>query len=64
MDVILIPGFWLDASSWQEVTPLLEEAGHTVYPLTLPGLESVEVAGDERTIGSRDQPKTPRRALL
>ncbi|MFF2275668.1 alpha/beta fold hydrolase [Agromyces sp. NPDC058126] len=40
MDVILIPGFWLDASSWQRVTPLIEEAGHTVHALTLPGLES------------------------
>ena len=26
MDVILIPGFWLDASSWERVTPLIEEA--------------------------------------
>ncbi len=30
MDVILIPGFWLDASSWSEVSPVLVEAGHTV----------------------------------
>lgn len=41
MDIILVPGFWLDASSWEEVTPALEAAGHTVHPLTLPGLESV-----------------------
>ena len=40
MDIVLIPGFWLDASSWDRVTPGLEEAGHTVHPLTLPGLES------------------------
>lgn len=40
MDVILVPGFWLDASSWAEVTPPLVEAGHRVHPLTLPGLES------------------------
>jgi pimeloyl-ACP methyl ester carboxylesterase len=40
MDIILIPGFWLDASSWDEVTPTLEEAGHRVRALTLPGLES------------------------
>lgn len=39
MDVILIPGFWLDASSWQAVLPPLHEAGHTTHPLTLPGLE-------------------------
>jgi pimeloyl-ACP methyl ester carboxylesterase len=40
MDVILIPGFWLDGSSWSQVTPALERAGHRVRALTLPGLES------------------------
>lgn len=40
MDIILVPGFWLDASSWEEVTPALAAAGHAVHPLTLPGLES------------------------
>lgn len=43
MDIILVPGFWLDASSWEEVTPALEAAGHTAHPLTLPGLEAVDV---------------------
>jgi pimeloyl-ACP methyl ester carboxylesterase len=52
MDVILIPGFWLDASSWQQVTPILEAAGHTVHPLTLPGLESVDA--DRSGIGLRE----------
>ncbi len=42
MDIILVPGFWLDASSWEEVTPALEAAGHRTLPLTLPGLESVD----------------------
>jgi pimeloyl-ACP methyl ester carboxylesterase len=42
MDIILVPGFWLDASSWEEVTPALEAAGHRTHPLTLPGLESVD----------------------
>ena len=42
MDVILVPGFWLDASSWDKVTPPLIAAGHSVYPLTLPGLESID----------------------
>ena len=42
MDIILVPGFWLDASSWAEVTPGLEAAGHRPHPLTLPGLESVD----------------------
>lgn len=44
MDIILVPGFWLDASSWEEVTPALEAAGHHPYPLTLPGKESVEAS--------------------
>jgi pimeloyl-ACP methyl ester carboxylesterase len=42
MDIILIPGLWLTARSWEHVEPLLEEAGHTAHPLTLPGMESVE----------------------
>ena len=42
MDIILVPGFWLDASSWEEVTPALAAAGHQVHPLTLPGLESAD----------------------
>jgi pimeloyl-ACP methyl ester carboxylesterase len=46
MDIILIPGFWLDASSWDEVTPTLEEAGHRVRALTLPGLESRDADRD------------------
>lgn len=52
MDIILVPGFWLDASSWSEVTPALKAAGHTVHPLTLPGLESVEA--DRSGIGLQD----------
>jgi pimeloyl-ACP methyl ester carboxylesterase len=40
MDVILIPGFWLDASSWERVVPIVEQAGHRAHPVTLPGLES------------------------
>lgn len=42
MDIILVPGFWLDASSWEKVTPTLTAAGHTPHPVTLPGLESVD----------------------
>jgi pimeloyl-ACP methyl ester carboxylesterase len=42
MNIILIPGMWLNASSWDEVTPILESAGHTAHPITLPGLESVD----------------------
>ena len=40
MDIILVPGFWLDASSWSDVTPPLVAAGHRTFPLTLPGLEA------------------------
>jgi len=52
MDIILIPGFWLDASSWDDVTPTLAPAGHRVHALTLPGLESKEA--DRSAIGLRD----------
>jgi pimeloyl-ACP methyl ester carboxylesterase len=52
MDIVLIPGFWLDASSWDAVTPALERAGHRVQPLTLPGLESPDA--DRAGIRLRD----------
>jgi pimeloyl-ACP methyl ester carboxylesterase len=51
-DIVMIPGFWLDASSWDEVTPALEKAGHRVHALTLPGLESADA--DRSGIGLRD----------
>lgn len=38
MDVILVPGLWLDASSWDAVVPALERAGHTPHALTMPGV--------------------------
>jgi len=40
MDIILVPGLWLDGSSWDAVTAELDKAGHRVQALTLPGLES------------------------
>ena len=36
MDVIIIPGFWLNAASWAGIVPALEAAGHRVRALTLP----------------------------
>jgi pimeloyl-ACP methyl ester carboxylesterase len=48
----LIPGFWLDGSSWDGVAPALERAGHRVRALTLPGLDSVDA--DRRGIGLAD----------
>lgn len=53
MDIILVPGFWLDASSWEHVTPPLVEAGHRVHPLTLPGLEAADAP--RAGIGLREQ---------
>lgn len=52
MDIILIPGFWLDESSWSGVAPGLEAAGHRAHPLTLPGLESRDA--DRSSIGLDD----------
>jgi len=52
MDIILIPGLWLDASSWNEVIPPLERAGHRVHALTLPGLGAP--AAESGTIGIAD----------
>jgi pimeloyl-ACP methyl ester carboxylesterase len=40
MHVILIPGLWLDGSSWDRVVPALEQAGLVAHPVTLPGMES------------------------
>lgn len=37
MDILLIPGLWLDASSWDAVSPTLERAGHHPVALTMPG---------------------------
>jgi pimeloyl-ACP methyl ester carboxylesterase len=52
MHIILVPGLWLDASSWAHVTPALERAGHTVHPLTLPGVGSP--ADESAEIGIAD----------
>lgn len=52
MDIILVPGLWLDDSSWEDVIPALELAGHRARPLTLPGVgaPATESAG----IGMQD----------
>ncbi len=52
MDIILIPGLWLDGSSWEKVVPVLEQAGHRTHPLTLPGIESPDA--DRSGITLRD----------
>jgi len=52
MDIILIPGFWLDGSSWDKVVPVLRQAGHRTHALTLPGMESKDA--DRSRITLRD----------
>lgn len=52
MDILLIPGFWLDGDSWNDVATPLRAAGHTVHALTLPGLESRDA--DRSDIGLSD----------
>ncbi|MGA8905457.1 MAG: alpha/beta hydrolase [Candidatus Bathyarchaeia archaeon] len=42
---VLVPGAWLGAWAWKEVTPLLEKEGHSAYPVTLTGMgERVHLA--------------------
>ena len=38
--LVLVPGFWLGAWAWEEVTGYLREGGNEVQALTLPGLEA------------------------
>ena len=35
---VLVPGFWLGAWAWRDVTVALRAPGHEVYPVTLTGL--------------------------
>ena len=52
MQIVLIPGFWLDGNSWGSVARDLGAAGHRVHALTLPGkrVGDTDLAG----IGLRD----------
>jgi pimeloyl-ACP methyl ester carboxylesterase len=52
MDVLLVPGLWLDAPTWEKVLPAIEAAGHTPHPLTMPGVG--EPAGTSSDIGIAD----------
>jgi pimeloyl-ACP methyl ester carboxylesterase len=52
MDVILVHGLWLDASSWDAVIPALEAAGHRPHPLTMPGVGAP--AAESEDIGMAD----------
>lgn len=46
MNIILVPGLWLDASSWDAVVPALERSGHSVRALTMPGVGAPAVESD------------------
>ncbi len=50
--VFLIPGFWLNASSWDRVVASMREEGIEPVALTLPGMASLDE--DRRGIGLRD----------
>jgi pimeloyl-ACP methyl ester carboxylesterase len=50
MDIVLIPGFWLDGDSWNEVAEPLRAAGHTVHQVTLPGMESRDADRSQITL--------------
>jgi pimeloyl-ACP methyl ester carboxylesterase len=50
MDIVLIPGLWLDGSSWDQVIPALEQAGHRTHALTLPGMESKDADRSQITL--------------
>lgn len=52
MDIVLIPGLWLDGSSWDEVIPSLQQAGHRTHALTLPGMESKDADRSKITLSS------------
>lgn len=45
---VLVPGAWLGGWVWKKITPMMEEDGHKVYPLTLTGMgERVHLASKE-----------------
>ena len=50
MDIVLVPGLWLDGSTWQAVADELADAGHAVHPITLPGMESADADRSTVTI--------------
>ncbi|UIN32159.1 alpha/beta fold hydrolase [Microbacterium binotii] len=44
MQLILIPGLWLDAGSWHDVVPTIDDAGFDAVPLTLPSSADAHLA--------------------
>lgn len=65
--ILLIPGHWLGAWAWDEVSEQLISLGHRAIPLTLPGLDETDpdrltrtldeqVAASEQTASSNSGP--------
>ena len=52
MEIILVPGLWLAASSWNAVVAVLESDGHRSVALTMPGVG--EPAAASSRIGIAD----------
>ncbi|MGO2745146.1 alpha/beta fold hydrolase [Microbacterium sp.] len=52
MDIVLVPGLWLDSSSWDPIAADLRAAGHRVHALTMPGTD--EPASLSADIGIAD----------
>ncbi|MDQ1206901.1 alpha/beta fold hydrolase [Microbacterium sp. SORGH_AS_0862] len=44
MQLILVPGLWLDAGSWRDVVPTIDDAGFDAVPLTLPSSAEAHLA--------------------
>lgn len=50
MRVVIIPGFWLNAHSWEPIVEALALAGHDVRALDLPGMGSLEESRRDVTL--------------
>lgn len=48
--ILLIPGHWLGAWAWDEVSEHLTSSGHRAIPLTLPGLDETDTDRLTRTL--------------
>src|SRR6266511_3983100 len=46
---VLVPGMWIGAWAWRNVTARLRAAGHEVYPLTLTGVADRQHVGGPQT---------------
>ena len=50
VDFVLVPGLWLDGSSWDDVVPHLRNAGHRTHALTLPGMHASDTNRSQITL--------------